>query len=224
MTAGDAALLDAARELGRRMRAGELPAGRDGEMAPETRRAVADAGLDGGDDLALCLQVTTAVATGCPFTAWQLAGADRDAPDAVVQARIAAVALGAALGALDDFEAFVRARVAEPVPAPPDDPESDYRRWLGTGMAQLETARLVLDAAARADEATRLRNLSREAARMAYVTVQDLLVHVAGSRPDLDRLAATAAAMRVLWSHPLGADDDRFSRQIARERLQIAGG
>lgn len=219
-----AELIDRAQGIAARLRSGALPAATGERMAGETRRALAAEGLDRvGGDLANDLAVLTELSRGCPMTAWQVAQADGQAEEAVVRARLAAVMLGAAHAVLDEYEAFVRSRVSSDGPAPAADPETDYRRWLGMGIGHLETAHCILDEAARRpDDHIGLAMLAREVIRLAYDTGQDLIFHVAGSCPDRDRLIATVSAMLSLWGHPLGVGDDRLSRRVARQRLQLA--
>jgi len=141
--------------------------------------------------------------------------------DTGMQAELAALMLGAALAALDDYEAFVRSRITEPAPAAAGDPETDRRRWLGIAIGKLETARHILSEAALAlDRETELWVLSRQAARLAYTTVQDLLVPAGGSGTDSQRLDASLDLMVTLWGHPAGADEDQALRRLAAERLQ----
>lgn len=190
-------------------------------------------------ELGIRLAAITEQAHQDPSSAWDLARADEAGasadprtqvaadPSAQVaaesQARVAAVMIGVALAALDEYEAFVCGRITEPMPAPPGDQESDYRRWLGMAIGRLETARCILDEAALdAVDHTRVRMLAREAARLAYDTVQDLIVPVSGAGAGSDRLTEAAGVMLRLWAHPLGAGGDQFSRQVARERLQLA--
>jgi hypothetical protein len=141
--------------------------------------------------------------------------------DAGLQARLAALMLGAALAALDEYEAFVRSRIAEPAPAAPGDLETDRRRRLGIAIGKLETARYILsEAALDPDPDTRLWVLSREAARLAYTTVQDLIVQSSGVGSDTERLTAAVSLMVALWKHPAAVLEDQVLRQLARERLE----
>lgn len=169
------------------------------------------------------LQAITAQSRRDPASAWDLAHDGEPGSPAAAQAGVAAAMLGAALAALDEYEEFVRGRITEPVPAPPGDQETDYRRWLGMAIGRLETADCILEEAAldAADE-TRARMLAREVTRLAYETAQDLLVHVSGAGAAGERMTAAASVMLRLWADPLGAADDQFSRQVARERLQLA--
>ena len=223
----DRQLINRARELAARVRTGVLPAATTDRVSEETLRALADAGLDRLDhDLTTSLQVLTTLARGCPRTAWHV-GLD-DAVglggfDGLQRARIAAVMLGAALAALDDYEALVRARITDGAPAAAGDQETDYRRWLGMAIGRIETAQCILDEAAiGADDPTKVWMLSREVTRLAYDTVQELIVHRARSMQDGDRLASTVTTMVMLWGNQSGALDDQVSRRIACERLGLA--
>lgn len=140
----------------------------------------------------------------------------------LVAARLAAVMIGAALAITDDYEAFVRSRITEPAPAPPGDPETDHRRRLGIALGKLETARCILDEAARdGADTTQLWALAREATRLAYATVQDVILPVAAALPDAARLLSTAGETVSLWAHPVAVQDDQATRQLARERLAL---
>jgi hypothetical protein len=141
--------------------------------------------------------------------------------DADVQARLAALMLGAALAALDDYEALVRSRITEPAPAAPGDLETDRRRWLGIAIGKLETARYILtEAALESESGTRRWVVAREAARLSYTTMQDLIVRASGINSDRGRFTAAASLIVTLWGHPSGALEDQALRQLARERLE----
>jgi methionine synthase II (cobalamin-independent) len=178
------------------------------EALREEYRAIVDADLETG------LRELTTAARGCPMTAWRLAQDGGEVTDEVLQARIATVMLGAALAALDDDEAFVRACDTESAP--------DHRRWLGIAIGRIETAGCILGEAALAgDDPAGLWILSREVSRLAYTTVQDLIVHSGAAQAASGRLARTVSTMVTLWGHPLGALDDEVSRRLARERLGL---
>lgn len=173
------------------------------------------------------IHLLTDEARARPESAYELASVGGETGDAAVAARIAAAMLGAALAALDDHDALVRSRVTGSASLPPDDPETDHRRRLGMAIGRLEAASCILDEAVDepADE-TRLWMLSREVTRLAYTTVQELILHSGGSirepGPEAGRLGAIVASMTRLWGHPVGALDDAFSRRVARERLRLA--
>lgn len=216
-------VLERASDLADRLRTGLLPRAADGRIPAETWQAFIDMGLDRMDSgLDTSLRVLTTLARGCPSSAWHLAQSGGEPVDAVVQARLAAVMLGGALAAVDDYDAFVRSRIGEPAPAPSGDQETDLRRRLGMAIGRLETAQCILDEAALlAEDPNLLWLLSREVACIAYRTIQELILPVAGSIPDTERLTHNVAAMVTLWSHPACALDDQVSRSLARERLGL---
>jgi hypothetical protein len=216
-------VLELASDVADRLRTGLLPRAADARIADETWQAFVDMGLDRMDnDLDPSLRVLTTLARGCPSSAWHLAQSGEEPVDAVVQARLAAVMLGGALAAVDDYDAFVRSRISEPVPAPSGDQETDLRRRLGMAIGRLETAQCILDEAALlAEDPNLLGALSKEVTRMAYATIQELVLPVAGSTRDTERLTRNVAAMVTLWSHPTCAPDDQVSRSLARERLGL---
>ena len=153
----------------------------------------------------------TALAREDPTTAAGLV----DGPN--VQARLAALMLGAALAAVDEYEAFVRSRITAPVPAAAGELETDRRRWLGVAIGRLETARCILLALEPEPEA-QLWALAREASRLAYTTVQDLIPVAAGAGAGL---ASTVGVMATLWGDESGAEEDQVLRRLARERLGV---
>lgn len=146
-------------------------------------------------------------------------GAGPRASDAVRRAHLAAAMLGAALAALEEYDAAVRARVHEPVPAPAGDPETDLRRWLGIAIGRLEAAQCILgELPAQPDD--RLGVMALEVSRLAFATVAELAAPIAACGDD-GRFAGITAAMTGLWAHPLGAGDDQATRGLARVYLAI---
>lgn len=163
------------------------------------------------------------LARRCPRTGWGLAQAPADAPDSALAVRLAAVTVGTALAALDEYEAFVRSRVTETAPAGPGDYETDERRWMGMAIGRLESAQCILDeAAAGGEDPSMSWILAREATRLAHDTASNLIVHVAGAAPRTERLTGALDVLQLAWSHPLGAQDDQLSRRVARRRLGLA--
>jgi hypothetical protein len=145
--------------------------------------------------------------------------ADPGASDAVRRAHLAAAMLGAALAALHEYDAAVRGRVHEPVPAPAGDPETDLRRWLGIAIGRLEAAQCILgELPGQPDD--RLGVLALEVSHLAFATVAELAAPMAACGDD-GRFAGIMAAMTELWAHPLGARDDQVRRSLARAYLAI---
>jgi 3-hydroxy-9,10-secoandrosta-1,3,5(10)-triene-9,17-dione monooxygenase len=155
------------------------------------------------------------------------------------QAAAAAVQTGAAMAAVDEYERLVR---TEATPLPPVGPrrlDPDYQRWLGAAIGRVTAAELLLaetggqymEACAGIEAGEpfsreadmRLTAMGREAMKLAWSAVHDIVIRTAGSdamRPGepIERIARDLLAGE---RQSVTLMEDTIARQLARERLGL---
>ena len=136
-----------------------------------------------------------------------------------------AVALGAATGAVEAYEALVRTETTDDPPLRPRLLDADHQRWLGAAIGRLAAAECILTEALEqhspADPLLWL--ICRETAKLCHATVQEIVVRTAGPaamRRDtpLERIVRGLVALR---SNPPGGSEESIARRVGRDRLGI---
>jgi 3-hydroxy-9,10-secoandrosta-1,3,5(10)-triene-9,17-dione monooxygenase len=156
------------------------------------------------------------------------------------EAELAAVMIGAAAAAVDEYERFVRTKPTARPPIVPRLEDPDYQRWLGAAIGRVEAADCILtecaeeymEICARAatggepfsrGEDMRLNMVSREAYKLAHSAVHDLVVRTAGSSALLGgaRIERVMRDILMAWGHLASVVEDAIARQLACDRLGI---
>jgi 3-hydroxy-9,10-secoandrosta-1,3,5(10)-triene-9,17-dione monooxygenase len=156
------------------------------------------------------------------------------------QGELAAVMIGAAKGALDEYELIIRTRSTQRPPIVPRYQDSDYQRWFGTALGRIATAEAALlqvgdqflDLARRGVEDDfpfsrgddlRLNVIGREAMGLAWEAMQQHLYRTAGSSAARrgQRLERIFRDMAMGWGHFMSIRADWAARELAREHLGV---
>ncbi len=159
---------------------------------------------------------------------------------AFFQGELAAVMIGAAKGALDEYEDLLWNRKTQrpPITLRAEDP--DYQRWFGLAMGQIATAEAALiqcgeqwmELARRSTEDgipfsreddLRLNVIAREAVTMAWNVMQGLIFKTAGSGAARNgqRIERIFRDMSMGWGHFGTIIGDWAGRELAREHLGL---
>ncbi len=158
----------------------------------------------------------------------------------VFQLELAALMIGAARGALDEYRAIVTVKRTQRPPTVLRAEDPDYQRWFGMAVGRLATAEAaVLNAAdqwtelarrnveedagfARADD-MRLNFIAREGMRMAWDVMQEHIIRTAGSSAlrDGERLQRIFRDMTMGHGHFASLFGDSVARQIGQHRLGV---
>jgi 3-hydroxy-9,10-secoandrosta-1,3,5(10)-triene-9,17-dione monooxygenase len=158
----------------------------------------------------------------------------------VFQLELAALMIGAARGALDEYEQIIRAKRTQRPPTVIRMEDPDYQRWFGTAIGRLATAeaavlnggdqwtelcrRNVEEGAgfARSDDLV-LNFVARDGMRMAWDAMQEHIMRTAGSSAlrDGERFQRIYRDMTMGHGHFASILGDSVARQIAQHRLGI---
>jgi 3-hydroxy-9,10-secoandrosta-1,3,5(10)-triene-9,17-dione monooxygenase len=159
------------------------------------------------------------------------------------EAELAAVMIGAAGAAVDEYETFVRTKPTARPPIGPRHLDPDYQRWLGAAIGRVEAADCILTECteeymaicARSaaggepfsrEEDMRLNMVAREAFKLAHSVIHDIVVHTAGSSAMLTgaRIERVLRDSIMAWGHLASVVEDTIARELARERLGVSIG
>jgi 3-hydroxy-9,10-secoandrosta-1,3,5(10)-triene-9,17-dione monooxygenase len=158
----------------------------------------------------------------------------------VFQLELAALMIGAARGALDEYRAIVTVKRTQRPPTVLRAEDPDYQRWFGMAVGRLATAEAaVLNAAdqwtelarrnveedagfARADD-MRLNFIAREGMRMAWDAMQEHIIRTAGSSAlrDGERLQRIYRDMTMGHGHFASLFGDVVARQVGQYALGV---
>jgi 3-hydroxy-9,10-secoandrosta-1,3,5(10)-triene-9,17-dione monooxygenase len=161
----------------------------------------------------------------------------------VFQSELSALATGGLRGAIDAYEALIRARKTQRPPIVDRYLDPDYQRWLGQALARASAAETLLAAVAkRWAEHTRsfardgriftreddlaLNVAAREALTLAWTAMHEDLFRTAGTSAarDGERIQRSFRDIAMDWGHVGNTTRDWAWRELARERLGVAVG
>lgn len=158
----------------------------------------------------------------------------------VFQLELTALMIGAARGALDEYQQIVTTKRTQRPPTVLRAEDPDYQRWFGAAVGKLATAEAAMLGAA--DQWTELarRNveedagfsrendmllnfIAREGMRMAWDAMQEHLIRTAGSSAlrDGERLQRIYRDMTMGHGHFASLFGDVVTRQIGQYRLGV---
>jgi 3-hydroxy-9,10-secoandrosta-1,3,5(10)-triene-9,17-dione monooxygenase len=154
---------------------------------------------------------------------------------------LSAVAIGAAWGAIDEYERVLRARKTTQPPIRPRSEDGDYQRWLGEAVGLISTAEAALLSCAEQwmeacrrnvergsgfsrEEDLRLDAIAREAMRLSSRALQEHVFRTAGSSAMRagQRLERIHRDLSMAWGHQYNMLGDWVSRQLGAARLGVA--
>jgi 3-hydroxy-9,10-secoandrosta-1,3,5(10)-triene-9,17-dione monooxygenase len=160
---------------------------------------------------------------------------------AFFQGELAAVMIGAALGALDEYEGILRQRKTQRPPIVPRYLDPDYQRWFGLARGRIATAEAALvqcgeqwlELCRRSaeegvpfsrEEDLRLNMVAREALTLAWDAMQGQIFRTAGSSAARagQRIERVFRDMAMGWGHFGTIVGDWAAREYAREHLGVA--
>jgi 3-hydroxy-9,10-secoandrosta-1,3,5(10)-triene-9,17-dione monooxygenase len=160
---------------------------------------------------------------------------------AFFQGELAAIMVGAAKGALDEYEDILRARKTQRPPIVFRYEDPDYQRWFGLAMGRVATAEAALIQVAeqwmelcrvgadtgvpfsRKDD-LRLNIIARESLTLAWDAMQGQIFRTAGTGAARNgqRIERIFRDMAMGWGHFGTIVGDWAARELAREHLGIA--
>jgi 3-hydroxy-9,10-secoandrosta-1,3,5(10)-triene-9,17-dione monooxygenase len=153
----------------------------------------------------------------------------------------AAVVVGMARGAVDEYERGVRERTTHRPPIIPRRDDPDFQRWLGMAIARVDAAEtMVLGAAQHLmaqcagvlegrpytyEEDHRVGMIARLALQYAWAAVSDELVRTIGTTAvrDGQRFQRILRDMATGWGHLYNGMTDSGARELAKARLAADG-
>ena len=149
----------------------------------------------------------------------------------------AAVVVGMARGAVDEYERQIRTRTTNRPPMVPRAEDPDFQRWLGMAIARVDAAEIMVLGAARhlmetcagipegrpysAEEDVRVGMIARQALSYAWETVSGELIRTSGTSAvrDGQRFGRIVRDMATGWGHLYNAMTDASARELAKARL-----
>jgi 3-hydroxy-9,10-secoandrosta-1,3,5(10)-triene-9,17-dione monooxygenase len=158
------------------------------------------------------------------------------------EGELASVMVGAAQGALDEYEVILRSRNTQRPPIVPRAEDPDYQRWFGLALGRVATAEAALIQCAeqwmelarrsetdgvpftRADD-MRLNVIAREALTLAWNAMQGQIFRTAGTSAarNGERMERIFRDMAIGWGHFGTILGDWAARELAREHLGLGG-
>ena len=160
----------------------------------------------------------------------------------VFQAELGALAVGGVRGALEEYEALIRARKTQRPPIVARFLDPDYQRWYGAAIGRVAAAEALIVQVGkqwtaltqrvasegrrftRADD-LRLNAVAREALTLGWTAMQEDLFRTAGTSAarNGERMERIFRDVSMDWGHFGNLVRDWSWRELARERLGIAG-
>jgi len=152
----------------------------------------------------------------------------------------AAVVVGMARGAVDEYERQIRTRTTNRPPMVPRAEDPDFQRWLGMAIARVDAAEIMVLGAARHlmetcagipegrpysyEEDVRVGMIARQALSYAWETVSGELIRTSGTSAvrDGQRFGRIVRDMATGWGHLYNAMTDASARELAKARLGSA--
>jgi len=152
----------------------------------------------------------------------------------------AAVVVGMARGAVDEYERQIRTRTTNRPPMVPRAEDPDFQRWLGMAIARVDAAEIMVLGAARHlmetcagipegrpysyEEDVRVGMIARQALSYAWETVSGELIRTSGTSAvrDGERFGRIVRDMATGWGHLYNAMTDASARELAKARLGSA--
>jgi 3-hydroxy-9,10-secoandrosta-1,3,5(10)-triene-9,17-dione monooxygenase len=149
----------------------------------------------------------------------------------------AAVVVGMARGAVDEYDLQIRTRTTNRPPMVPRTEDPDFQRWLGMAIARVDAAEVMVLGAARhlmetcagipegrpysLEEDVRVGMIARQALAYAWETVSGELIRTSGTSAvrDGQRFARIVRDMATGWGHLYNAMTDASARELAKARL-----
>ena len=149
----------------------------------------------------------------------------------------AAVVVGMARGAVDEYERQIHTRTTNRPPMVPRAEDPDFQRWLGMAIARVDAAEIMVLGAARHlmetcagipegrpysyEEDVRVGMIARQALSYAWETVSGELIRTAGTSAvrDGQRFGRIVRDMATGWGHLYNAMTDASARELAKARL-----
>ncbi len=159
---------------------------------------------------------------------------------AFFQGELAAVMIGAAKGALDEYEEILRARKTQRPPIVPRAEDPDYQRWFGLAIGQVATPEAALLQCAEQwmelsrlsvengipfsrEDDLRLNIIARESLTLAWNAMQGQIFRTAGTSAARNgqRIERIFRDMAMGWGHFGTIVGDWAARELAREHLGL---
>ncbi len=157
------------------------------------------------------------------------------------QTEIAAIMVGAAKGALAEYERMLRTRMTTRPPIVPRAHDPLYQRWFGTAMGRVAAAEAALIQSAeqymelcrrgvedgipfsRMDD-LRLHGVARQAMVLAWDAMQSVIFRTAGTSAARtgERMERTFRDMAMGWTHFTNVLSDWVAIELAKEHFGIA--
>ena len=158
----------------------------------------------------------------------------------VFQLELTALMIGAARGALDEYQAIVTTKRTQRPPTMLRAEDPDYQRWFGAAIGKLATAEAAMlnagdqwtelarrnveeDAGFSREDDMVLNFIAREGMRMAWDAMQEHIIRTAGSSAlrDGERLQRIYRDMTMGHGHFASLFGDVVTRQIGQYRLGV---
>ncbi len=159
---------------------------------------------------------------------------------AYFQSALAAVMIGAAKGALDEYETILKTRKTQRPPIVSRIEDPDYQRWFGLATGQVATAEAALlgcsaqwmelarrsveeDSPFSREEDLRLNMIAREALTLSWNAMQGQIFRTAGTSAARsgERIERIFRDMSIGWGHFGTIVGDWAAREFAREHFGL---
>jgi 3-hydroxy-9,10-secoandrosta-1,3,5(10)-triene-9,17-dione monooxygenase len=159
---------------------------------------------------------------------------------AFFQGELAAVMVGAAKGALDEYEQIMLARKTQRPPIVPRHEDPDYQRWFGLAIGRVATAEAALVQCAEQwlglcrrsaetgvpfsrEDDLRLNIIARESLTLAWDAMQGQIFRTAGTSAARNgqRLERIFRDMAIGWGHFGTVVGDWAARELVREHFGL---
>ena len=156
------------------------------------------------------------------------------------QAELAAIMVGSAKGAVDEYEAIMRARKTQRPPIVPRYLDPDYQRWFGLAMGRVAAAEAAVVQCAEQymelcrrsvedgvpfsrEDDLRLNIVAREAGTLAWDAMQGQIFRTAGTSAAKagQRIERIFRDLAMCWGHFGTIVGDWAARELAKEHLGL---